>query len=271
MAEEIGLLRRAIAEIEGGPARDMRRMRVKLGADEEPAFSLDLAFGGGLPAGALYEIVPARANDMAAATGFALALAARLSRARAAAIVWIGQDFSAREFATPYGPGLAAHGLDLDRLLLVNVANARDLVWAMEEALKCPASAAVIGEFWSSRPQAELKAALRLLRAARGSAASGLLLLHQDIDFTHQIFSRLEVGRGLARPPPSHRKPLPFCPAWAVRVLKAQAMAGQSGGLDPDIIRPIVWNPQGAFFRDALPFPMARKLGDRGGPRAQSA
>ena len=224
-AEEIGFLRRAIAQIEGAPAqgRIAPEARVKLGADEGPVFSLDLAFGGGLPTGALYEVVPARANDMAAAAGFALALAARLGRARAGAIVWIGQDFAAREYAVPYGPGLAAHGLDPARLILVNVANARDLVWAMEEALKCPACAAVIGEFWSSRPPAELVASLRLLRAARSSAASGLLLVHQDIDFTCQIFSRLEVGRVLARPPPGRRKPLPACPIWAVRVLKAGA------------------------------------------------
>jgi protein ImuA len=200
-----------------------------------------------------------------------LALAARLSRARAGAIVWIGQDFLGSEYAVPYGPGLAAHGLDPARLILVNVATTRDLVWAMEEALKCPACTAVIGEFWSSRPPAELVASLRLLRAARSSAASGLLLVHRDIDFACRIFSRLEVGRVLARAPPGRRKPLPACPVWAVKVLKAQALAGRSGGLDPDIVRPIVWNPQGAFFSDALPFAVARKLGDRGGPRAQNA
>jgi protein ImuA len=275
MAEEIGILRRAIAKIEGVPARCGHKMRVRLGADDEPAFSLDLAFGGGLPTGALYEIVPARANDMAAATGFSLALAVRLCQARTGAIVWIAQDFQSPEFATLYGPGLAAHGLDLGRLILIQVATGRDLVWAMAEALKCPACVAVIGEFWSSRPQIELPVALRLLRGARSSAAAGLLLLHQDIDFTYQIFSRLEVGGTPVRPPPnrmpSHRKPLPACPTWAVRVLKAQAMAGQSSGIDPDIVRPVLWNPQGAFFRDALPFPLARELGDRSRYRAQIA
>lgn len=269
-AEEIGFLRRAIAQIEGasGQGRIAPEARVKLGADAGPSFSLDIAFGGGLPTGALYEVVPACASDMATATGFALTLAARFSRVRAGAIVWIGQDFAAYECAVPYGPGLAAHGLDPDRLILVNVATTRDLVWAMEEALKCPACAAVIGEFWSSRPPAELVASLRLLRAARSSGASGLLLVHQDIDFAYQIFSRLEVGRVPVRPPPGRRKPLPVCPIWVVRVLKA---AGRSGGLDPDIVYPIVWNLQGACFSDALPFAVARKLGDRGGPRAQSA
>lgn len=271
-ADEIGFLRRAIAQIEGAPAQGrIATQRVKLGADEDPAFSLDRAFGGGLPTGALHEIVPARANDMTAAAGFALALAARLSRARAGAIVWIGQDFAARECALPYGPGLAAHGLDPARLILVNVATARDLVWAMEEALKCPACVAVIGEFWSSRPQAELAASLRFLRAARSSAAAGLLLVHQPTDFHCQIFSRLEVGGVLARPPPGRPKPLPSCPTWAVRMLKVQASAGRLSGLDPDIVRPILWNPQEAFFRDALPFSMAGKLGNRGGARAQSA
>jgi protein ImuA len=272
-ADEIGFLRRAIAQIEGAPAQGqfVPKAWVKLGADEGPIFSLDFALGGGLPTGSLYEIVPARANDAAAAAGFALALAARLGRARAGAIVWIGQDFAGREYALPYGPGLAAHGLDPAHLILVNVATPRDLVWVMEEALKCPACAAVIGEFWSSRPQPELLAALRLLRAARNSAGAGFLLVHPNIDFAYRIFSRLEVGGSRAQPSSGRRKPLPLCPIWAVRMLKAQALAGRFSGPDPDIIHPIVWNPQGAFFRDALPFTVARKLGDRGGARAQGA
>ena len=105
-AEEIGCLRRAIAQIEGAPAQGRNApARVKLGADEGPPFSLDLAFGGGLPTGALYEVVPARANDMAAAAGFALALAARLGRARAGAIVWIGQDFLGPRMRRPLWTG----------------------------------------------------------------------------------------------------------------------------------------------------------------------
>lgn len=275
-AEEISCLRRAIAEIEGAPApaqgRIMPEARVKLGADDGPVFSLDRAFGGGLPTGALYEVMPARANDGTAATGFALALAVCLGRAReptrAGAIVWIEPDFAAREGALPYGPGLAAHGLDPARLILVTVATARDLLWAMEEALKCPACVAVIGEFGSSRPPADSIAALRLLRAARSSAASGLLLVHRPIDFRWRIFSRLEVGRIPARSAPGRRKPLPAGPIWAVRVLAA---VGRAGNVDPDFIRPIVWNPQGAFFCDAYPFAVARKLGDRGGPWAQGA
>ncbi len=272
-AEEIGVLRRAIAEIEGLPALGSACvMRQATGAEEGPAFSLDLAFGGGLPKGELYEIVPAAAaRDMAAATGFALALAARLSRVRRGAIFWFGLDFAAREVAGLYGPGLAAHGLDIDRLVFVHVASPRDLAWAMEEALKCRASAAVIGEFWSSRPPAELAPALRLLRAARGSASVGLLLLRQDIDFQYQIFSRLEVGARAVEPPHALRKPLPARPVWALRLLKTRPVAGRMGDVDPEIIHPIVWDAQGACFRDALPLPMAHELGHRSGAWAQSA
>lgn len=269
--EEIGVLRRAIAEIEGLPALGPSALRVRLGAEEGPAFSLDLAFGGGLPTGELYEIVPATARDLAAATGFALALAARFSQIRKGAIFWFGLDFATRELAGLYGPGLAAHGLDPDRFVFVHVASPRDLAWAMEEALKCRACAAVIGEFWSSRPPAELAPSLRLLRAARSTASVGLVLLRQDIDFQYQIFSRLEVGAHVALPPHALRKPVPTCSTWGLRMLKTRPIAGRIGGFDPEIIHPIVWDPQGACFCDALPLPLARKLGHRGGSRAQSA
>ena len=260
-AEEIGVLRRAIAEIEGVPTLGPLAPRVRLGAEEGPAFSLDLAFGGGLPTGELYEVVPAAAHDMAAATGFALALAARFSRARTGAIFWFGLDFAAREFAGLYGPGLAAHGLDLDRLVFVHVASPRDLAWAMEEALKCRACAAIIGEFWSSRPPAELAPALRLLRAARSSAACGLVLLRQDIDFQYQIFSRLEVGARAAQPPHALRKPLPTCPTWDLRMLKTRPIAGQMGGLRPRYHPPDRLESAGSLLSRCVTFRCGSKTG----------
>jgi protein ImuA len=45
-----------------------------------------------------------------------------------------------------YGPGLAAHGLDPGRIVLVHAPRDGDILWAMEEGLRAPGLDAVVGE-----------------------------------------------------------------------------------------------------------------------------
>jgi len=45
-----------------------------------------------------------------------------------------------------YGPGLIAHGLDPSRLVLVLAKRDDEILWAMEEGLRMPGLAAVVGE-----------------------------------------------------------------------------------------------------------------------------
>src|ERR1700722_10024256 len=146
-AGRLSLLRReiagiAITGIAAAPhqAAGDPRMRVSLG---ETRF--DRLLAGGLANGALHEITAAGPGDAPAAAGFALALAARFAASRKAPLIWIGEDFAGLEQGTLYGPGLALYGIDPSGLVLVHAANAKDALWAMEEALKCRAPAAVIG------------------------------------------------------------------------------------------------------------------------------
>jgi protein ImuA len=50
------------------------------------------------------------------------------------------------ESGVPHGAGLDAFGLAPERLVTVSTTHRRDLLWAMEEALRCRATTAVIGE-----------------------------------------------------------------------------------------------------------------------------
>jgi protein ImuA len=45
-----------------------------------------------------------------------------------------------------YGPGLAAHGLDPARIVLVRAPRDAEILWAMEEGLRAPGILAVVGE-----------------------------------------------------------------------------------------------------------------------------
>lgn len=180
-AGDLGALRQAIRKIEGSALEDA------CGAVPFGVAGLDAALGGGLARGALHEIAATRESDIPAATGFGLALAflatsegrrkarsEQADRAAKRAIIWIAEDMALNESGLPYGPGLDAHGVPPERLITVAVAHSRDVLWAMEEALRSSAIGVVIGEVRGAR--LDLVATRRLTLAAAGHGALGLIL-----------------------------------------------------------------------------------------------
>ena len=95
---------------------------------------------GGLARGALHEILGMGGDeeDGALAAAFAAGILGRLEKN--GIVLWC--------LPRPdlYGPGLAAHRLDPGRLVLVQARRDTDILWAMEEGLRAPGVAAVVGE-----------------------------------------------------------------------------------------------------------------------------
>jgi protein ImuA len=83
-------------------------------------------------------------------------------------VLWAG-SFAAGDL---YAPGLRAFGLDPARLILCRARRRADLLWAMEEALRCPALAAVVAEV----DGLDLTASRRLQLAAEAGGVTGFLL-----------------------------------------------------------------------------------------------
>ena len=154
---------------------------------------LDAVLGGGLARGALHEISAASESHMAAATGFALAL-----REPSKAAVWIAQDLALLESGAPCGSGLDESGLDPERLITVAVAQPRDLLWAMEEALHCHAIGAVIGEL--RHENIDAVALRRLSLAAAGTGALALLLRAAPSNHASTAATRWVVGAAPSQP-----------------------------------------------------------------------
>ena len=222
-AEGMARLRRVIAEIEaqaGPPASERPARRLPL------ASAFDSALGGGLADDALHEIAPAEPADGAAAMGFALALAAGFLGLRPASALIIGEGFAAEESGALYGPGLAAHGLSLSRLVFVRAPDAALAFWAIEEALKCGAPAVVIGEIWSLKGYS-LAASRRLLLAARKGKVPALLILASAYGRAERLSSAAETRFEIAAAP-SLRTPaaagpdLPGPFACGARLVKAR-------------------------------------------------
>ena len=179
--------------------------------------SIDDMLGGGLSRGTLHEIAAVRESETAAATGFALALAALATpdlirgsgqhghskRARSAAarnrsstsgrgVLWIAEDLSLAENGAPYGPGLDEAGIAPEHLITVTAARSRDVLWAMEEALRCRAVAVVIGELRAR--DIDQVASRRLSLAAAAGGTLGLILRTAPDDAPSAAATRWIIG-----------------------------------------------------------------------------
>jgi protein ImuA len=133
---------------------------------------------GGLLTGALHEIEagPAPSGRVAAHDGAALGFAAfLLGLFKRGTLLWCrqptGRSMGGASDAPPYAPALAAW-FDPARLLMVTARRDEDLFWAMEEGLRCPGVAAVLGETCAADPTA----GRRLSLAAEKSGVPALLL-----------------------------------------------------------------------------------------------
>lgn len=164
--------------------------------------SLDAALGGGLSIGALHEIAAASEAEIPAATGFALILAGR----NPGPVVWVAEDMALAESGAPFGPGLDDLGLAPERLIAVQAAKSRDVLWTMEEALAAAgtgAGGAVIGE---TRGGIDFLATRRLSLAASRRCVMTLLLRSMPASEASAAATRFVVG---AAPSGPARSPAP--------------------------------------------------------------
>ncbi len=122
--------------------------------------------GGGLARAALHELA-ADPGDTAART-----LAAIIAGRAGGPVFWIQLARDAQEDGQIYPYGLAALGLDPDRVFAVTAATAQDALWAMEESLRAGCAGAVIGD--SLAP--DLTASRRLLLAAESGSGPALVV-----------------------------------------------------------------------------------------------
>lgn len=86
-------------------------------------------------------------------------------------------DAASRQRSTLYPPALSALGLDLNRIVLVCPADEKQALWALEQALRCPAIGAVIG----FPRQMDSYAYRRLQLAAERSEGLGLLVRPSEV------------------------------------------------------------------------------------------
>jgi protein ImuA len=144
----------------------------------------------------------------AATSGFMAGLLAPLMGDKGVAI-WVS---AARRL---FPPALQGFGISPDRFIFLDLKKERDVLWAMEEALKCGALAAVVGEV----REISFTASRRLQLAVEQSRVTGFVLRHAQRNVgTTACVSRWRIT-SLASEPEEGLPGLGF-PQWKVELLR---------------------------------------------------
>jgi len=154
---------------------------------------------GGLQLAGLHEVIPASASNFSgfpvngAATGFAAWLAKKCLAQQPGLVVWCRRP-AGKFDPQPYCPGLLPW-LDPTRLLLVDAEQQTDLLWSLEEALRCKGVAVVLGEIGN----ADLTATRRLLLAAESNGSTAILLRAANAATSSAALTRWQVASAASR------------------------------------------------------------------------
>src|SRR3954468_12060031 len=189
---------------------------VAAASSDVPSFStglqaLDaLAPGGALRRGVVHEILA----DPADGTPLFFATLLARSSCGAGAIVWCDPGHEI------YPPALAAQGIDLDRLFLLQPKTPAEQTWAVGECLKCKGVGAVVAALKPSQRLTRLEARRLQLAAERGGGVGLLLRPAGKPSAEHAA-----ATRWLVRPAPGERT----VQRWEVQLLHGHG--GRVGGV----------------------------------------
>ena len=117
------------------------------------------------PLGAVHEFISMGAENAAATGGFVAGMLGSLMRGGGACI-WISS------FQIIFPPALKSFGIAPDKIIFINVKKQKEILWAMEEALKCDSLSAVICEI----RDLSFNASRRLQLTVEQSGVTGFIL-----------------------------------------------------------------------------------------------
>ena len=162
------------------------------------------------PLGAVHEFISAGAENAAATSGFVAGVLGSLMRSGGAAI-WISDS------KTIFPPALQSFGIAPDRIIFIDLHKEKEMLWAMEEALKCEDLAAVIAEI----PDITFMVSRRLQLAVEQSQVTGFILRRDP----RNVNTTACVTRWKISPLPSELTddmPGVGFPRWNVELLKVR-------------------------------------------------
>jgi protein ImuA len=161
------------------------------------------------PSAAIHEFHCTGLEDASASCGFIAAILSSLMQ-KSGVSIWISQT------QMIFPPALKTFGINPDRIIFINLKKEKQLLWVMEEALKCDGLSAVVGDI----KEISFTESRRLQLAVEQSRVTGFLLRRNPKNLATASVSRWKI------------KPLPGeletdmpglgFPRWNVELMKVR-------------------------------------------------
>ena len=179
------------------------------------------AFDGGLgfiknafpnasfPLGAIHEFFCSGTEDVSASSGFIAGVVSAIMQ-QGGVSLWISLS------QTIFPPALKAFGIEPDKVIFINMQKETDILWVMEEALKCEGLAAVIAD----TREVSFTASRRLQLAVEQSRVTGFIIRRNPRNLATACVTRWRI----TPLPSSTEDGLPGIgfPRWNVELLKVR-------------------------------------------------
>lgn len=202
---------------------------------------MEAAFPNGcFPRAAVHEFLSDTPEEASATSGFLAGMIGQLMPENGICL-WLGLKRQV------FPPALSAFGVSPDRVLFIDLTKDADLLWAVEEALKCAAVSVVVGEL----RELGMTESRRLQLAVERSRVTGLLHRHRP----KSLHALACASRWRISPLPSEPEdglPGVGFPRWQVDLLKVRN--GEPGSWQ------LEWS-EGHFEPLAAPRPLWRQTG----------
>ncbi|MBU2991728.1 hypothetical protein Q4555_13570 [Octadecabacter sp. 1_MG-2023] len=162
----------------------------------------------------LSEVFATNAVD-AAAVGYMLARLPQTS----APILWVQDRLTRRESGRPYLAGMGAR----HSIIMVDLSRAADVLWAMEDGLRCRALGAVIGEVWGDPPVLDFTATKRLAMRSEAAKVPCWLIRRAAAENLSAARDRWRVS-SLPSAPNPHDPQASGAPRWSLDLFRSRRL-----------------------------------------------
>jgi protein ImuA len=146
--------------------------------------------------------------------GFVMSMVPRM----AASVLWVQDHMSQTEAGRPYLPGFLA----TQSIIHITLPRAADVLWALEEGLRCTSLAAVVGEVWGAPPVLDFTATKRLASRAEASHLPCWLVRRAAVPDLSAARNRWRVA-SLPSAVHPHDPQAPGNPRWQVDLFRSRA------------------------------------------------
>jgi protein ImuA len=191
------------------PLQGFKPVKGNVGFDAGLGFIKHAFPNASFPLGAIHEFFCGGTEDVAASIGFIAGVLSEIMKTGGVSI-WISSN------QTIFPPALKSFGIEPDKIIFIFLKSEKEIMWTMEEALKCEGLAAVIAE----TPELSFTASRRLQLAVEQSRVTGFIIRRNPKNLATACVTRWKISPL----PCDDETDLPGVgfPRWNVELLKVR-------------------------------------------------